>query len=708
MSEIYGIDNRTYRTLPPEDQQAVRRSFEQAQTDSGAAEPVPAATVAATEPVTFANAATPAQAVESIHALALPTANDLPRGLPDDARSSIYGARVEAFNERRGAQAQAALDRLAPQLSDYAGLNGPTAAMEHRDAISAYNNDPYVQELRRIVDESAASPQTVPAYLASGGDMARDAARLDLGQMTDALAVLGVELPANPTAEQIQAGYDILGTLPDGVFALAINPGQQVRFETPVAGVATLPTPVRASADIRVIGEVEMSGVQTGIDFNQTQTFEMSVEAQGAATVAVGRTPLNRMYEWAGKLGALPHGAQDLVNGSPLLRSVVKGLPIPVSGSYSQFAGTRLTYEAVVTPEQGARIADGDLSAAPDPLDPMAMAIGTGVLIRGQTLTGSRFEANYKAFHLSGESRDLDGQGFGVQRIDEHTVEVVAGDIDTVENDLFAGLGYRGMASVGVSVDKSLEDRSMSVARIDLRTAEGQAAYQAFISTGQVPSWSPPGVPQSGTTEILNGQHDARFGVELGGFSWGTQINSSEFNMVQTTWADGSADYTNSVRMGDDHHAQVSWSTDASGQRVPGSLAYSLMLANYDQASASYLQDSYRVDPDNLANAQQANFDGDQHARLEFTEADLMQLRSNARDFMQSDSYRSDRLEALESQDMGGTNLIESLALAGTPDEVFQVVANDFHAAGLGQDLLGLMLDTGANTPGKLTIRDAG
>src|SRR5690606_2644073 len=124
-------------------------------------------------------------------------------------------------------------------------------------------------------------------------------------------------------------------------------------------------------------------------------------------------------------------------------------------------------------------------------------------------------------FHLSGESRDLEGQGFGVQRIDEHTVEVVAGDIDTVENDMFAGLGYRGVASVGVSVDKSLEDRSMSVARIDLRTAEGQAAYQAFISTGQVPSWSPPGVPQSGTTEILNAQHDARFGGEHGGFSWG-------------------------------------------------------------------------------------------------------------------------------------------------------------------------------------------
>jgi hypothetical protein len=248
----------------------------------------------------------------------------------------------------------------------------------------------------------------------------------------------------------------------------------------------------------------------------------------------------------------------------------------------------------------------------------------------------------------------------------------------------------------------------MSVARIDLRTAEGQAAYQAFISAGQVPGWSPPGVSQSGTTQVLSGDHSARIGVELGGFSWGTELNSSSFDLVETRWADGSAEFTNSARMGDDHHAQVSWSTDAAGERVPGSLTYGLVMANYDASSAGSLQDSYRIDADNLQDVQQARFDGDQHVRLEFTESQLMALRANARDFMQRDDYRSQRLDALESQDMGGTTFIERLALADTPDAVFQVVANDFHAAGLGVELLGLTLDTGANTPGTLTVRDAG
>jgi hypothetical protein len=701
MSEIYGIDSRTFHSLPPEDQQAVRTSFEQAQSE--ATEPAPAAEVP--EPVTFATADTPAEAVEAIHGLPLPSASDLPRGLPQEDRDAIYGSRVEAFNERRTAQAQAVLDRMQPQLTDFAALNGATASMEYRDASNAFNSDPYVQELRRIVDEATTSPGTVPAYLQPGNAVARDTARLDLGQVTDVLATLGIQMPANPTAEQIQAGYDIVATLPDGVFAWAINPGQQVNFETPVAGVATLPKPVRGSADIRVIGEVDMSGVQTGIDFNQTQTLEMSVQVQGTVTAAVGRTPLNRMYEWAGKLGALPPAAQQMVESSPLLRNVVKGLPIPVSGHYSEFAGTRLTYEAVVSPEQGERINGGDLSAAPDPLDPMSMPVGTGVLIRGQTLTGSQFEANYRLFHVGGESTSLEGQGFGVQRIDENIVEVTAGDVDTVESDLFAGLGYRGIAAVGISADRSLEERSMSVARIDLRTEEGRAAYQQFISTGQVPAWSPPGVVQSGTTEIVNGDHTARVGIEVGGFGWGTETNSSEFNLVATTWADGSADYTNSARVGDDHYAQVTWSTDASGERVPGSLSYGLVLANHHGDLAGSLVDSYRTDMDDLENATQTRYDGDQHVRLEFTEAELMQLRQNARDFMESTN--PDRLEALESQDMGGTSLYESLALAETADEVFQVVANDFYSEELGDSFLGLALQTGENTPGTITVRGA-
>lgn len=707
MSEIYGIDSSTYQRLPPEDQQAIRDSYRAEQAEAPAADPA-TPEAPAREPVTFATAQTPAEAVEAIHDLPLPTWSDIPHNFPPEDRQAIYGARVEAFNERRAAQAQAAIDRLEPQLSDFDALNGATRSMEYTDARNAFNSDPHVQQLHRIVDEATTRPTQVPAYLRNGDGPSTDVTRLDIAQVRTALGALGIDLPADASPAQVQAGYDILATAPDGVLAWAINPGQQVNFQTPVAGAATLPLPVRGGVDLTLVGQVDMSGVQTGMDFRQTQTFEMQVEMQGTATAAIGRTPLNKYYEWAGRLGALTPEAQRMVESSPLLRNVFKGLPIPVSGSYTQFAGTRVTYEAVVTPEQGARIADGDLSAAPNPLDPMSMPIGTGTLIRGQTLTGSHFEANYKLLHVNGTTTELSGQGFGVRRIDAHTFEIVAGDVETVENDMFAGLGYRGIAAIGLSSDRSLEQRSMSIARLDLRTEEGQAAYQAFMSGGQMPAWSPPGVLQAGTTEVLNAEHTARFGVEVGGFGWGTEINSSELNVVQTRWADGSTENTSSYQVGDNHYSEVTWTSDAAGQPVPGSARYGMVLANYDPALASYLNDAYGVDTSNLGAHQSQEFDGNQHVRLEFSESELMQLRDQAREFMTSDDYRREVFEAQRSQDMGGRDLTESLALAETPDEVFRVLSNDFYQFSLSEKLLGLTLDTGRNPPGTLTIRDAG
>lgn len=708
MSELYGISASTYHRLPPEDQQAVRASYQAASApDPSPASADPSATAQAPAPLTFATAQTPAEAVAAIHDLDLPRWNDLPRGLPQEDRDAVYGARVEAFNERRALQAQAALDRLEPQRSDYDALNGATRDYEYREARSHFQNDPYVQQLQRIVTEATEQPTVVPAYLRNDG-ATTDVTRLDIAQVRTALGALGVDLPADASPAQVQAGYDLLASAPDGVLAWAINPGQQVSFQTPVAGVATLPTPIRASADISVVGQVEMSGVQTDMDFSQSQTFEMQVEMQAGATAAIGRTPLNRYYEWGTKLGVLGPEVQRLVEGSPLLRNVVKGLPIPVSGSYEQFTGTRVTYEAVVTPEQGARIADGDLSSAPNPLDPMSMPVGTGVLIRGQTLQGSHFEANYKLLHLTGTHTDLSGQGFGVRRVDAHTFEIVAGDVETVENDLFVGLGYRGVAAIGLSSDRSLEERSMSIARLDLRTEEGQAAYQAFMSGGQMPEWSPPGVLQAGTTEILDAEHAARFGVEIGGFGWGTELNSSELNLVQTRWADGSTDYANSYRIGDNHYSEVTWRAGASGEAVPGSARYGLMLAEYDPYLSSYLNDAYGADFGNLEGHQSVSYDGNQHVRLEFTEAELIAMRDDARAYMNADDYRRERFEAQQSQDMGGTDFTESLALAETADEVFGVLSNSFYRHSLSEGLLGLSLDNGRNPPGTLTIRDAG
>ena len=61
---------------------------------------------------------------------------------------------------------------------------------------------------------------------------------------------------------------------------------------------------------------------------------------------------------------------------------------------------------------------------------------------------------------------------------------------------------------------------------LDLSTAEGQAAYQAFISGGTIPDWAPPGVQQSGTTEVFSHEFARSIGAELGPLSVGFSSES--------------------------------------------------------------------------------------------------------------------------------------------------------------------------------------
>ena len=111
MSDLYGVDSSTYRNLPSQDQQAIREQHRAEQAPVASPPETPEAPVnAPAEPITFASAETAAEAVEAIHGIDLPSSDDLPSGLGEPVRQAIYGGRVEAFNERRAAQAQAALD----------------------------------------------------------------------------------------------------------------------------------------------------------------------------------------------------------------------------------------------------------------------------------------------------------------------------------------------------------------------------------------------------------------------------------------------------------------------------------------------------------------------------------------------------------------------------------------------------------------------
>jgi hypothetical protein len=695
----YGVNSQTYHHLPPEDQASIRDAYlaRQEPANDTPASTTPTET-AAPPPADPATAQTPQAAVAAIHGMTVPTTSDLPPGMPSYAQQAVYEERAGVFNQSRVDAAQAALDRFAPQRSDYDGLNGATASYEYQQAQQAYNSDPYVAELRRIVDEAQTQPNDIPAYL-TGADSTTDVQQFAPEQMRSALSLLGVDLPENPTPEQMAAGYDILGTVPDDILATLINPGSQVSY-TSAGGVGT-PNLFGPSVQygVQVQGKVELGDVQTGVNFEQTQQFEMSVQVQGGTVFDLSKTPLQRMYKWADRLGQLPDAARDMVNGSPILRQVVKGLP--VSGSYTEFEGARLSYEAVVTPGQGTQIANGDLAGVPNPLDPLSMPQGTSLLMRGQSLTGSTFEANWKAFTVGGTHTELSGLGFGVTRGEGSIVEVYSGPVDTVENSAFFGLGRQGALALGVGSDLSMETREMQIARIDLSTSEGQAAYQTFISTGRVPDWSPPGVKQSGTTEVFSHEYASFIGLQVGGLTLGGS-NDANGTITRTTWADGTVDYSNTYTSTGGVTTDVRYQLDDAGNPDYSNATWTVVRANLDPTLANYLESAY--DP---SRANQFP-DNAQHTQQTFTTDELMALRDRARDYV-VEMQGQEKLDNLDSdvETPWWSSQEEALAIADTPEEVFAVLGNDFHGGAVIQSLLGMTVD-GNTLPGQFRMIDAG
>lgn len=691
MSEIYGVNSQTYHHLPPEDQAAIRESYIARHVDT-TPEPLPTPTVD--------QAKTPAEAAQALQQLPVPDLGDL-HGMPSDQRDVLYAQRVHVFNTTRAEAAQGALDRFEPQRSDFQGLglNGATADYEYQQARQAYDSNPYVAELERIVAEAQANPDSIPAYLTDTGATSADVRQFAPEQLRTALSALGVELPANPSPEQLAAGYDILGTVPDELLGTLINPGSQVSY----TGAGAIGTPNLTGPSLQYNVEagvqVELGDVQTGVNFQQTQQFEMQVQVQGGTAFDVSRTPLQKLYKWADRLGQLPDAARQMVDGSPILRHVAKGLP--VTGSYSEFEGGRLNYEAVVTPEQGALLADGDMAGAPNPLDPLNMPSGTSVLMRGQALEGTTFELNYKAFTIGGTTTELSGLGFGVTRGEGSIVEVYSGPVETVENSAFFGLGRQGTLAVGIGSDLSMETREMQIARIDLSTAEGQAAYQAFISTGQVPSWSPPGVQQSGTTEVFSHEYASFIGLQVGGLEIG---GSSDANgtITQTTWADGTVEYSNTYTSVGGVTTEVRYQLDESGNPDYANATWTVVRANLDPTLANYLESAY--DP-SRANMFPENA---QHTQQVFTTDELMALRDRARDYVVG-LQGQEKLDNLDSgvETPWWSSQEEALAVADTPEAVFAVLSNDFHGGAVIESLLGMTFD-GNTMPGQFRMIDAG
>jgi hypothetical protein len=265
-------------------------------------------------------------------------------------------------------------------------------------------------------------------------------------------------------------------------------------------------------------------------------------------------------------------------------------------------------------------------------------------------------------------------------------VRVTTGPVDTVEDELFAGLG-NGNFRAGVGRESKVEGSDMRTAEFDLTSDAGKEAYRRFMLSGKVPPSTTPGVVASGRIETLSLDSKAVAELKLGDFGGRWELNSTFGERQTIHWDDGRRDESIYLR-NNDRALGMQRSFDAGGKLEPGG-SYTVIGANTDPAFASYAKLAFE-------GGTRPDLQGQQDVQLELSEQQLLDLRQRARDYV-----------AKNGDQMAG-DLIGALAGSKDAHEVatFLVSQDPSHTMdGVFEKLLALRHDDPNDTPLPGTVR---
>jgi hypothetical protein len=363
-----------------------------------------------------------------------------------------------------------------------------------------------------------------------------------------------------------------------------------------------------------------------------------------------------------------------------------------VQGGMAVFAGGRVTVEVTMGREQYEAWRNGELAVPINPMDPSTMPPGTGVMIRAETVEGSEFDAaltrRYAGVFGATGSVESEGIAVGISNVsnpndpNSNVVRVVVGPTEGVSNEMQLGVqleggGITARASLGRTDTEQSYD--LVVADFDMNTAEGRAAYDHFLRTGELPPASGSGV-RVGTLQQTDETSTASIGGEVeieqgegsvtigGAIDWGTNAATTR----TISWDDGTVER----QMGGNTGSATIEVTeiDPPGD-APPTRTFTLGNTALEGMEATAMAMAFN-------GGQPINFDGQVNFQWTLTDADAMELRDEAQAYA-----------AWHEEEYGfppdKNSLQGRLATAETPEEVYFVLATyrgspDYVGAQLG------------------------
>lgn len=363
-----------------------------------------------------------------------------------------------------------------------------------------------------------------------------------------------------------------------------------------------------------------------------------------------------------------------------------------ISGGYT----TGLTSAYTVRVPDDANVTD---PGSINPFDPRSMPVGSSVTMDGGSYTKTDLDAAFRHIAVESSVKDASGVTSLVERTGEDTVRVTAGPTEAVANH--AGLGLDlDVVKVMLGNTTSLDGASLRTAELDLSTPEGQAAYDAYLVTGELPSEPSTGV--SGTTTIERLEYDSTstvgFDTPVGGAKW--EIGQNTGSLVATTYPDGSTEQLLTATYGERGDFRLTQAFDASGTEDLSARTYAFDVTADDTSS------QYFNTPEFSGFSPSGEVAPGQQVTLTLTESQMSRLSESVRTAVENDALNLRTRAIVTDYDMNPVTdpyqLATGLARAASSDLDLVMMIAEINAAGDGSITDG----SSARFPGTVSVGD--
>ena len=357
--------------------------------------------------------------------------------------------------------------------------------------------------------------------------------------------------------------------------------------------------PLRRGFIENLDGSTGPGGFEYEVSLSSGQTNEIDPEGNGTVDLTVSRTVVGEH-------------AQD-TDGVPTSSGSVPGSSTAAGANV--FAGHDVTYTVTLPEDHYQQVLQG-IAPLPDPGDLSTLPPGSSLMIEDSLIAGTESSATTQ--HVHGKNRATVGQGraIGIEVTDDGDARVLAGPVEALTSEGFAGFGQRGIGFVGVTASTSAANYELDFLDLDPQT--GGAAYADFLRTGEVPPASETGVQSSGT--IRTGEIETSIGtggeLYIGPFELSGQFTENTIDrgsLTEIEYSDGRSE-TYGVVHGDSVSVFAQSSSDAGGRTV--SEERGILLNDYSDGLNNVVADAFGTDTGGAENDARLVFTPDDYAAL--------------------------------------------------------------------------------------------